>query len=296
MVHSDLGYKWEMRQAVDVNSLTPYFAVVFNSSSGLLPEALITTQNCSYESMTNTLWGNSFATPSNERPDQNPTAFLDSIANQFRSIGAEHLMITGLPLPGRDLGKLVLLQQWGASEMSSPQLAHIRGNDVLLRRIAVLDKPTRWNLSEEENSWILGSSLVQHLQRSAVDPRSFRTLVGIHIHHFSHLQIAICLAGEEIKVSQRDLCSMAFSFKHELAEMHSVTPILSSRPGELSGRERLVLSMTAEGKTAGDIAEELQISQRTVHAHLQNASEKMQAANKTQTVVEAMRYGQIQLR
>jgi DNA-binding CsgD family transcriptional regulator len=47
------------------------------------------------------------------------------------------------------------------------------------------------------------------------------------------------------------------------------------------------------GKTASEIAEELKISQRTVHAHLQNASEKLRASNKTHTVVEALRYGQI---
>ncbi len=77
--------------------------------------------------------------------------------------------------------------------------------------------------------------------------------------------------------------------------MHSEKALLPTRPGELSMREKMVLSKTAEGKTAGDIAIELDISQRTVHAHLQNASEKMQAANKTQTVVEALRYGQIKL-
>jgi DNA-binding CsgD family transcriptional regulator len=37
----------------------------------------------------------------------------------------------------------------------------------------------------------------------------------------------------------------------------------------------------------------LKISKRTVHAHLQNASEKLRAHNKTHTVVEALRYGQI---
>ena len=42
-------------------------------------------------------------------------------------------------------------------------------------------------------------------------------------------------------------------------------------------------------------AENLNISQRTVHAHLQNAGEKLDATNKTQAVVEALRYGQISL-
>ena len=53
--------------------------------------------------------------------------------------------------------------------------------------------------------------------------------------------------------------------------------------------------MSALGKTAREIATQLEISQRTVHAHLQNASDKLRATNKTQTVVEAMIYGQIDL-
>ena len=249
------------------------------------------------ESMIDTLWNRpASANITSGQAGRSTEFFLESIANQFHSVGAEHLLITGLPLPGRDLGKLVLYQKWGVTELSTTQLALIRGNDVMLRRIAVLDKPTRWRFTDPENAWINNSTLMTILLRGAVDPRSYQDWIGIHIHHFNHLQIAICMAGAEINVSHRDLFSMCFTLRHELAEIHAVTPILQNRPGELSGREKLVLSLTAEGKTAGDIAEELQISQRTVHAHLQNASEKMQAANKTQTVVEAMRYGQIQLR
>jgi len=47
--------------------------------------------------------------------------------------------------------------------------------------------------------------------------------------------------------------------------------------------------------TANDIAKLLEISQRTLHAHLQNASEKLRASNNTHTVVEALRYGQIEI-
>ncbi|WP_320142840.1 LuxR C-terminal-related transcriptional regulator [uncultured Cohaesibacter sp.] len=246
--------------------------------------------------MTDTRWAPADKAISVSQPTRNPDAFFESVVSRFRSFGAEHILITGLPLPGRDLGKLVLYQHWGDSILSSAHLAQVRGSDDLLRRIAVLSKPTCWNLDEKENSWIKDSSLIGLLQRSGASPRTYRTLIGIHVHHFNVMQVAICVAGPELNVSERELMALTTTIQHELAEMHSVHPILSSRPGELSTREKLVLSMTAEGKTAGDIAGELHISQRTVHAHLQNASEKMQAANKTQTVVEAMRYGQIQLR
>ena len=83
------------------------------------------------------------------------------------------------------------------------------------------------------------------------------------------------------------LCIAAFR------RLFSLNYLRPERPGELSGRERKVVELSATGKTAGEIAAILAISQRTVHAHLQNASEKLRALNKTHTVVEALRYGQI---
>nr|WP_321457738.1 LuxR C-terminal-related transcriptional regulator [uncultured Cohaesibacter sp.] len=246
--------------------------------------------------MTDSHWGPAEKAISISQPARNPEAFFESVVARFKSFGAEHILITGLPLPGRDLGKLVLYQHWGDTVLSSAHLAQVRGSDPLLRRIAVLSKPACWSLDEKENSWIKESSLISLLQRSGASPRSYRSMIVIHVHHFNVMQVAICVTGADLEVSERELAALSTTIQHELAEMHSVHPLFTSRPGELSAREKLVLSMTAEGKTAGDIAEELHISQRTVHAHLQNASEKMQAANKTQTVVEAMRYGQIQLR
>ena len=86
-----------------------------------------------------------------------------------------------------------------------------------------------------------------------------------------------------------DLANAAFV---RLSELRVFSP---ERPGALSPRERRVIELTAYGKTASEIAKILQISHRTVHAHLQNASSKLDARNKTQTVVEAIRYGQMSL-
>lgn len=60
-------------------------------------------------------------------------------------------------------------------------------------------------------------------------------------------------------------------------------------------REREIVGHTARGKTSNEIGRELGISARTVFAHLTSAGEKLRAANKTETVVNAFRYGQISL-
>lgn len=56
---------------------------------------------------------------------------------------------------------------------------------------------------------------------------------------------------------------------------------------ELTAREAEMLRWTADGKTSGEIAQITAISERTVNFHLNNAVEKLGAANKTAAAVKA---------
>lgn len=222
-------------------------------------------------------------------------SYLDKLTKQFRDLGAQHILITGMPLPGKDLSNLILFQRWAETDDKAGLLGYVKGDDPLLRRIAALNQPRLWRLGDPEASWLRNSSFIQLLESSRHSSESYRSIIGIHIHSFDQLQIVICLAGEAFNLNNAELRSMACSIRLALMDLNEIEPVMQFRPGQLSSRERHILSLTAQGKTANDIADELRISQRTVHAHLQNASDKMCAANKTQTVVEAMRYGQIEL-
>jgi LuxR family quorum sensing-dependent transcriptional regulator len=58
--------------------------------------------------------------------------------------------------------------------------------------------------------------------------------------------------------------------------------------GLLSERERIILSWVASGKSSWAIAKILQISEHTVNQHIEKASHKLEAANRTEAVVKAM--------
>jgi DNA-binding CsgD family transcriptional regulator len=103
----------------------------------------------------------------------------------------------------------------------------------------------------------------------------------------------VIAAGAGLTMHIRDSLMIDHVSAEAFRRLISLGNVRVERPGDLSARERKVVELSASGKTAGEIAAELNISQRTVHAHLQNASEKLRASNKTQTVVEALRYGQI---
>ena len=243
--------------------------------------------------MFDTRWS-SDDTPLSPQHRGNVAGIYQNIERRFNVYGVQNVLITAIPLPGRDMSKLVLHQRWGKEPFTTIQLAQIRGNDCLLRQLAVSQHPLRWQPNGADSESLVNSPLFNLLRRHAGDADATASLIGIHI-LLDQLQLGILLSGSDINISDIDLRNVTNVIAHELADIHQEKALLPTRPGELSTREKMVLSKTAEGKTAGDIAIELDISQRTVHAHLQNASEKMQAANKTQTVVEALRYGQIRL-
>lgn len=69
----------------------------------------------------------------------------------------------------------------------------------------------------------------------------------------------------------------------------------AARAARLTAREREVLRWTAAGKTADATASILSISVRTVEYHLLNAARKLNTANRTHTVVEALRSRQLSI-
>ena len=70
-------------------------------------------------------------------------------------------------------------------------------------------------------------------------------------------------------------------------------PRLPARAGLLTPREREVLSWVAQGKSARDIAEILDISKRTVDEHVRGAVRKLGAMNRTHAVAIAVRGGTV---
>lgn len=65
--------------------------------------------------------------------------------------------------------------------------------------------------------------------------------------------------------------------------------------GDLSAREREVLTLVAAGATNREIAAELVVSENTVEFHMRNILAKLHAANRTQAAAYAIRSGLVSL-
>jgi DNA-binding CsgD family transcriptional regulator len=65
--------------------------------------------------------------------------------------------------------------------------------------------------------------------------------------------------------------------------------------GLLSDREREILNWFSKGKSTRDVAVILNISPATVSFHYRLAAQRLGTSNRTQTVVEAIRRGEIEV-
>jgi DNA-binding CsgD family transcriptional regulator len=63
--------------------------------------------------------------------------------------------------------------------------------------------------------------------------------------------------------------------------------------GQLTGREREVLSVLATGATVEDISKELSLSRHTVKTHLRNAVRRLGARHRAHAIAIALRQGEI---
>ncbi|MEZ5169553.1 MAG: response regulator transcription factor [Acidimicrobiia bacterium] len=68
------------------------------------------------------------------------------------------------------------------------------------------------------------------------------------------------------------------------------------RASPLTGREEEILQLVADGRSTAQIAEELFISTKTVKNHLASVYAKLDARDRTQAVLDAVRQGIVQLR
>lgn len=85
------------------------------------------------------------------------------------------------------------------------------------------------------------------------------------------------------------------NLSHAIMSQFLVPKLVPETCVVLTPREREVLRWTGEGKTAYEIGQILNISDRTVNFHINNVLSKLVATNKVQAVVKAVTMGLIDL-
>lgn len=213
---------------------------------------------------------------------------IAAVERPLVALGATHFLACGLPLPGRTVDPLLIRIRWGDVRTDLGSLVSVPASDpVIIACRNHLEPFVMTGPDLPPNSELVSAT------GYANNPRA--TLVAVPCHRVPNYQAAVIAMGPELVVDEPLLMKMDFIVTRIFKRLDKLGYFVEGRPGELSARERSVVALSARGHTAQEIAEMLEISQRTVNAHLQNSADKLHAANKTQTVVEALRYGQIMI-
>jgi len=105
----------------------------------------------------------------------------------------------------------------------------------------------------------------------------------------------LTLSRSDEMLSRKALASRADDLRWLVRVSHiTLCGIFVSRPKEavsLTRREIDVLQWSAEGKTTGEVAQIMALSENTIKFHIKKSTEKLGSANKTAAVVRAVRIG-----
>ncbi|WP_415878226.1 autoinducer binding domain-containing protein [Methylomonas sp. TEB] len=107
----------------------------------------------------------------------------------------------------------------------------------------------------------------------------------------------LTLARSDEPLSETELAAKVFKMAwltqnaHIALSRRLLPKLLPEADAKLSNREIAVLRWTADGKTAGEIASIMKITERTVNFHISNAATKLNASNKTSAAVKAAMLG-----
>lgn len=99
------------------------------------------------------------------------------------------------------------------------------------------------------------------------------------------------LCGDRIDPEETELMQLSYIANHAYEVLSNIQSLSNKVADNLTDRERECIYWTASGKTSGDVAGILGISENTVNNYLTAAALKLNTVNKAHTVAKAVRYG-----
>ncbi|MBD9371229.1 autoinducer binding domain-containing protein [Rhizobium sp. ARZ01] len=199
-----------------------------------------------------------------------------------------------ISLPGFEAEKLSahsIVSNWPAEVIAKYDALHMVRRSPGIRKLRVTTVPFSFDMAK----WIGEASQDMDLSDLAKLMQHHGMLVGhiFPVHDALGNRGAVVWCGEKRTLSFEDrllLQMISIQVFNRLAEIGAVW-----KTGQvvLTEREIECLSWTAAGKTSIEIAEILGLSEHTVNHYLNQVTRKLEAVNRTQAVVKAIRRGLI---
>lgn len=215
-----------------------------------------------------------------------PTLVLREVAHAARHFGLEHVIVAGIPAPGKQLEPFILMHNW-------PQGWYQRYNDrgylhldPVIRKLRTTTMPVVWSTAPYDPS----SDTSGHAVMSEAREFALNNGLSVPIYTLSGDQAAVSFGGRHFEIDSADqkaLHLIAIYAHNKAATLRS--GVKHQRDRKLSAREIEVLQWVAAGLSSRQISERLGIGYTTVETHVAHACRKLDAASRIQAVAEAIR-------
>jgi LuxR family quorum sensing-dependent transcriptional regulator len=217
---------------------------------------------------------------------QTATVVLNEIAHAARHFGLEHVIVAGIPAPGKRLEPYILMHNWPPGWYARYNERGYLHLDPVIRKLRTTTMPVVWSEAPYDPS----SDKSGHAVMTEAREFSLNNGLSIPIYTLSGDQAAVSFGGRHFELGNADqkaLHLIAIYAHNRAATLRS--GVRNFRHRKLSPREIEILRWVAAGFSSRDISERLNIAYTTVETHIQHACRKLDSAGRTQAVAEAIR-------
>ena len=210
---------------------------------------------------------------------------MDALGMAFGRFGFETIIVTGLPNPDQRFAQMVLAKRWPVEWFKLYTEKNYDRVDPTVRMCRQSVNPFEWSEAPYDAEREPGA---QEVMRRAVDFGMARGFV-VPIHGLTGYEAGVSLGGVHLDLNARSkpaLHLMAMYGFERIRRLLDPRPVPSA---VLTPREREVITWASQGKSAWEIGEILNITQRTAEEHLATAARKLGAVNRTHAVALAIR-------
>lgn len=221
------------------------------------------------------------------------SALSKALAAHLGRCGVENFAMSRLPPPGSDeMGPLTLIDRWPDGWVRYYDDQRFVRHDPIVSRLLSSHDPYAWaDVPVDRREQPTATRIMAEAANAGlVDGYT------IPIFDPGGSQGCITMAGRELdlRTDIKRALYMIGLFAYSAAEkLYSAQQ--NDKLGQLSFREREILRWIAIGRSQSAIAEMLEISDRTVEAHLRNARTKLRTVNTVHTAVVALQRREIRL-
>jgi LuxR family quorum sensing-dependent transcriptional regulator len=223
-----------------------------------------------------------------------PEQVLDRLGTTLSSFGYPSFLITGVPEPPAQVEAHFLLNGWPRDFAQHYARENYYADDPVAAWCRRSLDPFEWSEARyDPRAWPRAAEVMSH----AAD-FGMRAGICVPIMRGNGVQDCMTMAGEcpdrEPRTKRAIHLISLYAHAKAISLLRVGDPVRVEQR-ILTEREREVLSWTAAGKSSWEISMILGVTERTVNWFIANATRKLNAVNRTQAVVNAIRAGEIEL-